>query len=116
MTKRIKKVNQPTHYVESVFAEIEYVVEFSQPHAFYYDETYHPGMGKMIAAHGWRAVIVAKWRGQEQRAEACLAMGQKAVEDIARMSAYYSLDLSSFNEGPYYQNEDGKLVKNPFAP
>jgi hypothetical protein len=113
---KTRKINPPTHYSEWVNAEIEYVVEVSEPHDFHYHEQFHPGRGNQVAQKGWRAVIVAKWRGQEKRAEVCIGLSKVATESIARDSATECLDLSSFNEGPYVDDGTGKLVKNPFAP
>lgn len=89
----------PTHYSEWVYDEIEYVIEESR-----------------AVGHVWQAVAVAKWRGQEKRAVVAVQLRKETVEQLAKESARECLDLSSFNEGPYYKNEHGDLVKNPFAP
>lgn len=99
MAKIAKKFSPPTHYSEWVYDEIEYVIEESKPN------------GQV-----WQVVAVAKWRGQEKRAMVNGQLRKDVVEQLARECARDCLDLSSFNEGPYYKDEHGKLVRNPHMP
>lgn len=112
-----RKINPPTHYSEWVNDEIEYVIEFSQSYPIYLDPKFHPyASNKVPWGTGWRAVTLAKWRGQESRGAFQGQLSKTSAEELARQNARWGLDLSSFNEGPYVDDGTGKFVKNPFTP